>query len=80
MKGKEFLAKNLGRIYKYNGLLVEVVGYPIGEEFNSMGFSRVIVVYAGVRSAAEDSDFILFNNEKKAFKYVDYSNLKPIRR
>lgn len=27
MKNKEFAEENLGRIYEYNGLLVEVVGY-----------------------------------------------------
>lgn len=27
MKNKEFLNENLGRIYEYNGLFVEVVGY-----------------------------------------------------
>ena len=64
--------------FDLNDEAVTVVGYSIGEEFNSMGFSRVIVVYAGVRSAVEDSDFILFNNEKKAFSYVDYRNLKPL--
>ena len=66
--------------FDLNGEVVTVVGYSIGEEFNSMGFSRVIVVYEGGRSTVEDSDFILFNNEKKAFSYVDYRNLKPIRR
>lgn len=66
--------------FDLNGEVVTVAGYSIGEEFNSAGFSRVIVVYAGVRPTVEDSDFILFNNEKKAFSYVDYRNLKPIRR
>ena len=66
--------------FDLNDEAVTVVGYSIGEEFNSMGSSRVIVVYAGARSTVEDSDFILFNNEKKAFSYVDYRNLKPIRR
>ena len=27
MKNKEFLNENVGRIYEYNGLLVELVGY-----------------------------------------------------
>ena len=27
MKNKKFAKKNLGRIYEYNGLFVEVVGY-----------------------------------------------------
>lgn len=30
MKNKEFLNENLGRIYEYNGLFVEVVGYLDG--------------------------------------------------
>lgn len=77
---RAFAGAYKGVKFDLNGEVVTVVGYSIGEEFNSMGFSRVIVAYTGGRSTEEDSDFILFNNEKKAFSYVDYRNLKPIRR
>lgn len=65
---RAFAGTYKGVKFDLNGEVVTVVGYSIGEEFNSMGFSRVIVAYAGGRSTVEDSDFI------------DYRNLKPIRR
>ena len=79
-EARAFAKAYRGVKFDLNGEVVTVAGYSIGEGFNPTGFSRVIVEYAGGWSTVEDSDFMLFNSEKKAFSYVDYRNLKPVRR
>ena len=161
MKNKEFAGENLGRIYGYNGLLVEVVGYLDdypgvinivrylspdkargraecwtffdnrdcvekgydttgsvysyvlprylkqvtdadavqafaeayrGEKFNLRGDAVTVVGYStdygaviiarthGCWQSVRGTDTILFNSEQKNFNYVDYRNLKLVRK
>lgn len=70
-----------GEKFSLNGDVVTVVSYSTAEVSAGAGKDAVIVAstHGGWRMVA-DADFILGNGEQKTFKYVDYRNLKPIRR
>lgn len=84
MKNKEFLNENLGRIYEYNGLYVEVVGYldeyPGG--INIVRYLDQVTVSARREGwSCLDPDDVLAQGHYKPgslYSYVLQSDLKQV--